>query len=337
MKQLLEASNIAISKTIPFKISVTPPWNLPEIEFCKYFPSFKKDITDTEARSVFMEHIAVHDGSLFVFTDGSKSSAGVGFGVVFNDFTRSGALPVFSSIFTAECHGILCALKEILSVDGENFTIFSDSKSVLQALGSFNPLHPLILNILEWIILIGRRGQNVRFCWVPAHVGIQGNEKADIIAKEAAFLSTPTKCALPYGDFVPNIRSAVESVWHFNWELEGSNKMREFAHTLHPWTYYPMSRRKETALCRLRIGHTRLTHGYLMEQNFQPYCEDCLVPLSVKHILVECPSLIEIRMQCFYEIKKDDGNFYLEDILGKNFNEISLFKFLEEANILHKL
>ena len=28
------------------------------------------------------------------------------------------------------------------------------SKSVLEALGSFNPVHPLILEILEWLFLL---------------------------------------------------------------------------------------------------------------------------------------------------------------------------------------
>ena len=44
----------------------------------------------------------------------------------------------------------------------------------------------------------------------------------------------------------------------------------------------------EVILTRLRIGHTRVTHSFLMENGNMPYCQDCLVPLSVLHILAEC-------------------------------------------------
>lgn len=38
----------------------------------------------------------------------------------------------------------------------------------------------------------------------------------------------------------------------------------------------------------MRIGHTRLTHGYLMAKEEAPICVACGVRLTVKHILTEC-------------------------------------------------
>ena len=38
---------------------------------------------------------------------------------------------------------------------------------------------------------------------------------------------------------------------------------------------------------RLRIGHTRLTHSYLIEHTDPPKCANCNQLLSVKHILTE--------------------------------------------------
>ena len=66
-------------------------------------------------RLSFLEHISNRKESILVFIDGSKSDAGVGFGVIFPNFNRSGRLPDQSSIFTAECFAILTALKEIAS------------------------------------------------------------------------------------------------------------------------------------------------------------------------------------------------------------------------------
>jgi len=44
-------------------------------------------------------------------------------------------------------------------------------------------------------------------------------------------------------------------------------------------------------LNRLRIGHTRLTHSYLLSGDDLPECGTCQCPLTVKHILVECVDL----------------------------------------------
>ena len=45
--------------------------------------------------------------------------------------------------------------------------------------------HEELREILEINDRVGRAGTVVRFMWVPAHVGIVGNERADRAAKEA--------------------------------------------------------------------------------------------------------------------------------------------------------
>ena len=50
---------------------------------------------------------------------------------------------------------------------------------------------------------------------------------------------------------------------------------------------------------RLRIGHSRLTHSYLLSGDDSPTCQSCGVPLTVKHILVECANLPDIREKYF--------------------------------------
>ncbi|MPC72060.1 hypothetical protein E2C01_066353 [Portunus trituberculatus] len=72
--------------------------------------------------------------------------------------------------------------------------------------------------------------------------------------------------------------------------------------TLPQWTYTHV-RDRRTLLARLRIGHTYLTQRYLLTRDPQPYCEDYLVPLTVRHLLVECPSLIELRHPYLYRCR----------------------------------
>ena len=56
---------------------------------------------------------------------------------------------------------------------------------------------------------------------------------------------------------------------------------------------------------QLRIGHSRLTHSYLIEHTDPLKCTNCNQLLSVKHILTECTSYDQARHQyyCFTDIK----------------------------------
>ena len=270
-----------------------------------------------------------------IFTDGSKSNAGVGFGVYSSNFKRKNSLPVAASIFTAELHGILAALEKIALLENRNFTILSDSKSVLQSLGIFNSDNPLILKIQQWLHLHKCRGVSINFCWVPAHVGVFGNEEADKLAKQASLELLPMNCPIPFRDFYPYIKISIMNIWQDRWNNIGPNKMKEIASTITPWKYANLPRRWERILCRLRIGHTRLTHSFLMDGGVQPYCEDCLVPLTVRHLLVECPSLGNLRHR-FLSWGSERGHFILAAILGENCNTEQLYIFVKEAGLLNK-
>ncbi|MPC81606.1 hypothetical protein E2C01_076232 [Portunus trituberculatus] len=57
--------------------------------------------------------------------------------------------------------------------------------------------------------------------------------------------------------------------------------------TIPQWTYsHVRYRRLQILLARLFLGHTYLTQGYLLTRDPQPYCEDCLMPLTLRHLLV---------------------------------------------------
>ena len=135
-------------------MSVIPPRVIPEVTFCQYFIGVKNHVLEEEVRLIFNEHVAVHRGSCFIFTDGSKSNADVGFGVYGSDFCYKVSLPAESSIFTAELYTILKAIEKVATMEDGYYTIFCDSRSVLQALGNFNPDNPLVLRVLQWLHII---------------------------------------------------------------------------------------------------------------------------------------------------------------------------------------
>ena len=51
---------------------------------------------------------------------------------------------------------------------------------------------------------------------------------------------------------------------------------------------YRSVRRDEVVLSRLRLGHSYLTHSYLLKGEPPPECVTCNCRLTISHILVDC-------------------------------------------------
>ena len=59
------------------------------------------------------------------------------------------------------------------------FVFYSDSMSCLQAIEGEDIENPLICHIMNLLWALSDKGTCVRFCWVPSHFGIEGNEVVD--------------------------------------------------------------------------------------------------------------------------------------------------------------
>ena len=68
---------------------------------------------------------------------------------------------------------------------------FSDSRSALLAPRSDSSLSPILAETKELIRRAEEDTVIIDLCWVPGHVNVRGNEKADAAAKDAA-LRAPT-------------------------------------------------------------------------------------------------------------------------------------------------
>ena len=70
------------------------------------------------------------------------------------------------------------------------------------------PSHYLVRKIQDWLVLLhNRKKVRVNFCWVPSHVGVDGNERADIMAKAATRLQAVSKVEVAFEDLKIRITS----------------------------------------------------------------------------------------------------------------------------------
>ena len=89
------------------------------------------------------------------------------------------------------------------------------------------------------------------------------------------------------------------------------------------------NRRKEIILARLSIGHSHVTHSYLLKGEEGPQCIPCNAPLTFNHILIDCVDLAPPRQRFFHV-----------DSLTTLFDTVkfeSLFDFLKEIRLYKKI
>ena len=87
--------------------------------------------------------------------------------------------------------------------------------------------------------------------------------------------------------------------------------------------------KKKVVLARLRLGHTRDTHSYLLQGEEQPQCVGCDAPFTVRHFLFECGDFAQVRNNCFHV---DNMRQLFQDIHIE-----SIMTFLKEINLFHKV
>ncbi|MPC78666.1 hypothetical protein E2C01_073160 [Portunus trituberculatus] len=87
----------------------------------------------------------------------------------------------------------------------------------------------------------------------------------------------------------------------------------------------------------MTIKLTYLLTYLLLTRDPQPFCDDCLVPLTVRHLIVECPSFIDLRHRYLYRCRDGDSGVYLlSEVLGPACLALGhdVFVFLGEAGLL---
>lgn len=224
----------------------------------------------------------------------------------------------------AELYAIYRVVKD-LEGTSEDTVILSDSLGSVKAI--FNPRNQRYMP--TWIRekLIYNAGK-IRIGWVPGHKGIEGNERADREAKR--FNGTGDRITPPSETFcrhkaLRGERDGRRRVWAMTDTFLREHWEEPEAPTLNP----SLDRGRARALTRMRLGHTRLTKGHLMEGSQPPRCQTCEVPQTVKHILRECR---ETRMHFGGNVPP------IGELLDPGQGTDSpLFGLLEQRNLLHQI
>ena len=88
------------------------------------------------------------------------------------------------------------------------------------------------------------------------------------------------------------IKRKVYLDWNRQWKKDANNtllyKMKPNVFTKNPTI--KLKRRDQIKICRIRIGHTILTHQHILKKDEPPLCDRCNKPLKIEHLLINCTS-----------------------------------------------
>ena len=220
------------------------------------------------------------------------------------------------SSYRAEMVALQAAIEYLLEhpthID-DPIVICSDSQTALATLrgGPAAQTSPLGASIWEGMVALARGGARpLHLQWVPAHCDLEGNEKADALAREAA--------TLPQGDVPVDVRTAYRAAareartravkeWPDGWYRTLMNDHRPAPIT------GGTSRETAVEVHQLRAGHWSGSAQYLhrIGKNPSPDCEQCSNKKCAagkcvicgeeadtpEHILLRCPALMGTRLK----------------------------------------
>ena len=159
----------------------------------------------------------------------------------------------------------------------------------------------LTINLLYFLThchkVLGKK--EIVLCWIPSHIGILGNEIVGKQAKTSLSLE-PTYKLLDIKPTIGEYQSVVGNI-----------------------------RKEEVILARLCLGHTRVTHSYLLQGVEQPQCVGCDALFTVRHFLLECGDFAHVRNNCFHvDCMKE---------LSQDIHIDSIMTFLRQINLFNKI
>ena len=233
-----------------------------------------------------------------VYTDGSAENAvrngGSGIYIRHPDKTTTSlSMPTgdLSSNYRAEVHALTAATKHLLqeSCSQQHIVLLTDSLSALQALVSGPSELPT--RQLHQALSTLSHNNHVVLQWIPAHVGIAGNEAADRLAKDGAKLPQ-FHSSTSYREAKTLLKSKQKAEWKA--KNNGYDPQLDQINSL--------DRRSQTTIFRLRTGHCGLRkHLKRLGLADAANCECGSDEQTPEHILQTCPHHEEARLDYWPE------------------------------------
>lgn len=253
------------------------------------FPGMRKDGAPREAWVArYLEWRESQPQDRLIFTDASADNRTAAAAAVsyhlgqYRDMFRT-RLAGDTSASVAEIFAIWEVIRRI-GGEGVSTAVLTDSRASVNAI--FNPTNRKYMPMFIRTILRRNAGR-IKIGWVPGHVGIEGNEKADELAKRD---EGGNSLELPPSEVYCRRRAAEEELRErtINWTRHNTFLGSHWTTPIPPNLNPRLGKTQARILTRLRMGHVRLNIEYHWTYEEPPQCSVCEVRANSLHYLTEC-------------------------------------------------
>ena len=146
--------------------------------------------------------------------------------------------------------------------------------------------HPYSFDILCNYLHVSRQGKIVNFFGFPATLEFMAIVKP--IAMQNLHSSFEIiKFRIPYTDLKYFIKLYINSLWQIFSDFYDTSKLYSIQNKVTKPCNFNLKRTYDFIISGIRIGHSRLTHSYLLKGEQQAECNfsDCL--LTIQHIYIQ--------------------------------------------------
>ncbi|UYV83610.1 hypothetical protein LAZ67_23001627, partial [Cordylochernes scorpioides] len=211
--------------------------------------------------------------AITIYTDGSRDELGhTGSGCLIKTTNGIEKMnrrnPDFCSVFRSELIAIYEALKSIRNTNYQDIWILTDSRSAIQHLSHTGELRDKVSrNIIGYLQKLSKTSK-IHLQWIPSHVGIEGNEAADVLAKKGTKEHLPQKNKLTFKE----IETIAKTKINKNWRIPPKHSW--YSGVNPGGALNIRNRQHQTTLTRFRTGHLK---PLKIENNnkIYPTCPKC--------------------------------------------------------------
>ena len=194
---------------------------------------------------------------------------------------------------------VIFGLQWVEEVRPDRVVLCSDSAAVLSSLQTMKSnREDLILEIFQCLFRMQRLGIDVTFCWVPAHVGLEGNETADRMAKRALNMSHTMNITFGKGEGKAIIKKKILQLLQKKWDEDSKGRTYyRVQKSVRAHSVKGRSRREEVVLSRVRFDHTGLNKTlFILGKANSQVCAHCNITENAKRVIMHCVKYKEERV-----------------------------------------